>query len=118
VVDITAVSRLNFGSAIQHLFGIALLLLMLAASTEAQEKSVTDGYTPTGAAPGAPAGSYVLSGLDNINFFNGHLNFRIPLLNIGGRGVARYTMTLPLKSAGGFLAMLLMSAELPILYFI
>jgi hypothetical protein len=26
--------------------------------------------------------------MDSINLFNGHLNFRIPLINIGGRGGA------------------------------
>jgi YD repeat-containing protein len=35
-----------------------------------------------------------LSDLDNINLFNGNLSFRIPLLTIGGRGSAGYTMTL------------------------
>jgi len=47
--------------------------------------------------PGAPAGSYSLSDLDNINPFNGSLNFRLPLLTLGGRGSAGYTMTLPIE---------------------
>jgi hypothetical protein len=42
--------------------------------------------------PGAPAGSYALSGLENVNLFNGNLNVRIPLLSVGGRGNAGYTM--------------------------
>lgn len=41
---------------------------------------------PLGQAPGAPAGAYPVSGFDNINLFNGNLNFRLPLVNIGGRG--------------------------------
>ena len=45
-------------------------------------------------APGSPAGSYALSGFDNINLYNGNLNFKLPLLQIGGRGTSGYTMTL------------------------
>ncbi|HEU4713078.1 MAG TPA: RHS repeat-associated core domain-containing protein [Pyrinomonadaceae bacterium] len=47
--------------------------------------------------PGAPAGSYPLSGFDNVNLFNGHLNFSLPLMQIGGRGSAGYTMMLPIE---------------------
>jgi YD repeat-containing protein len=58
----------------------------------------TDGSTPSGLAPGAPAGSYALSGFDNINPYNGNLSFRLPLLQIGGRGAAGYTMTLAMDA--------------------
>src|SRR4051794_36700827 len=57
----------------------------------------TSGSTPLALQPGAPAGSYALSELDNINPYNGSLNFRLPLLHIGGRGTAGYTMTLPIE---------------------
>ncbi|HSE16491.1 MAG TPA: RHS repeat-associated core domain-containing protein [Pyrinomonadaceae bacterium] len=57
----------------------------------------TDGKTPLALQPGTPAGSYALSELDHINPFNGSLNFRLPLLNIGGRGTAGYMMTLPIE---------------------
>src|SRR5213079_1773799 len=53
--------------------------------------------TPAGLAPGAPAGSYQLSGFDNINFFNGNLNFNLPLLKIGGRGGVQDTIALTLE---------------------
>ena len=69
----------------------------LASAAFAQTTSITDGKTPTGLTPGAPAGSYPLGDFDNINLFNGNLNFRIPLLKIGGRGSAGYTMTLPIE---------------------
>ncbi|HEY3104078.1 MAG TPA: hypothetical protein VGJ69_10825, partial [Pyrinomonadaceae bacterium] len=55
------------------------------------------GSTPAGLTPGAPAGSYGLSGFDNINLYNGNMNFRLPLISIGGRGAASYTMTLPIE---------------------
>jgi len=76
-----------------------LLLLTLHADTRAQQSttSITDGTTPSGMAPGSPAGSYALSGFDNVNLFNGNLNFRLPLLGISGRGSAGYSMTLALN---------------------
>src|SRR2546423_1777739 len=78
---------------------IAALLLLLAAGSAAAQSSVPTSTTPPamppqGMGPGSPAGSYALSGFDNVNLLNGNLNFRLPLLTIGGRGTAGYTMTL------------------------
>jgi RHS repeat-associated protein len=53
--------------------------------------------TPVGWAKGTPAGSFALSGFDNVNLFNGHMNFHLPLLKVGGRGSAGYTITLPIE---------------------
>jgi RHS repeat-associated protein len=75
----------------------ASLLLLSLAVANAQNSNPTDGSTPAGLKPGAPAGSYGLSGFDNINLYNGNLNFRLPLLSIAGRGGAGYTMTLPIE---------------------
>jgi RHS repeat-associated protein len=47
--------------------------------------------------PGSPAGSYQLGGFDNINFYNGHLNFSLPLLKVGGRGGAQIPVLLPIE---------------------
>jgi hypothetical protein len=42
---------------------------------------------PTAATQGGrPAGSYQLSDFDNVNLFNGNLNFTLPLTSAGGRG--------------------------------
>jgi RHS repeat-associated protein len=74
-----------------------LALLFLAGKSAAQSSGTirpTDGSTPLGMAPGTPAGSYALSGFDNINLYSGNLNFALPLLRVGGRGEAGYTMTL------------------------
>jgi RHS repeat-associated protein len=60
-------------------------------------KSLLDGTTPPGIAPGAPAGSYALSGFETVNLYNGNLNFALPLLEVSGRGEARYTMMLPIE---------------------
>lgn len=69
---------------------IITLLLVVVGSANAQ--SAVDGSTASGLAPGSPAGSYALSDLDSINPYNGVLNFRVPLVNIGGRGRAQMTM--------------------------
>ena len=76
---------------------ISLVSTLFLAITALAQTSITDGKTPTGLTPGAPAGSYPLGDFDNINLFNGNLNFRMPLLKIGGRGSAGYTMTLPIE---------------------
>jgi RHS repeat-associated protein len=70
------------------------LALGAAAASAAAGQAATDASTPPGLASGAPAGSYSLSGFDNVNLYNGHLNSRLPLLRIGGRGSAGYTMML------------------------
>ena len=59
------------------LAGIVILVLSLGVT--AQTSSATDGSTPLGLQPGAPAGSYPLSSFDNVNLYNGNLNFRLPL---------------------------------------
>jgi RHS repeat-associated protein len=75
----------------------AMVLLVLTAASNAQTTNPTDGSTPAGLTPGAPAGSYGLSGFDNVNLYNGNMNFRLPLISMGGRGGAGYTVTLPIE---------------------
>ncbi len=75
----------------------AILLSMALFDIATRADSVTDGSTPLALKTGTPAGSYSLSAFDNINPFNGALNFQLPLLSIGGRGAAAYTMTLPIE---------------------
>lgn len=77
-------------------FWLGLFVLLLASAASGQTSN-TDGKTPAGLTPGAPAGSYALSGFENVNLFNGSLSFRLPLMSIGGRGGAGYTMTLPIE---------------------
>ncbi|HXE12684.1 MAG TPA: hypothetical protein VN633_11220, partial [Bryobacteraceae bacterium] len=48
-------------------------------------------------APGSPASSYALNGLDHINYYTGSLNTAIPILTIGGRGGASRTITIPIQ---------------------
>src|SRR6266498_498534 len=87
----TAVRTASF-TGFARLAGVILLSVSLFANSQAQTTSTTDGSTPLGLAPGAPAGSYALSGFYNVN-----LNFRLPLMHINGRGGTGYTMLLPIE---------------------
>lgn len=70
---------------ISHKLLALLMLFSLRAFVHAdQPSSSTQG--------GRPAGSYDLSDFDNVNLFNGNLNFRLPLLRISGRGEAGFTI--------------------------
>ena len=79
-----------------QLLGVLGALLFVCVGANAQ--TATDGMTPSGLSPGAAAGAYGLSGFDNINLYNGNLNFSMPLLGIGGRGGAQTQMRLTLDS--------------------
>jgi hypothetical protein len=89
-------------SPVLHLFFTTALLLVSAVNGVAQSAfSITDGYVPEGLKTGRPAGSFQLTGFDNINYFNGNLNFSLPLLTIGGRGGAGYTINLRIETKWG-----------------
>lgn len=70
--------RRRFISMFLNSFGLVVLLFALFGNANAQ--AATDGFTPEGLKAGAPAGSFQLSGFDNVNYFNGNLNFTLPLL--------------------------------------
>jgi hypothetical protein len=76
----------------------SLLFLLLWGQTvgSALAESPLDGSIPSGLKPGSPAGSYE-SSMDTVNLFNGNLNFRIPLLNVGGRGAAAFPLVFSLN---------------------
>ena len=59
-------------------------------------QSATDNGTPLGLSAGSPEGSYALSGFENINLYNGNLNFSLPALHVGGRGHAGYAAQVPI----------------------
>lgn len=68
--------------------GVCFAALTCLMGTSANAQSPTSGKTPLGLSPGAPAGSFALSGFENVNPYNGNLNFHLPLIGIGGRGSA------------------------------
>lgn len=75
---------------------VVILSTIIAQAQTTTTTSATDGMTPRGITPGSPSGSYPLSGFDNVNLYNGNLNFRLPLMKISGRGGAQMTMMLSL----------------------
>src|SRR6266699_2697930 len=75
-------------------FACALTFLLGGVATA---QSITDGSTPLALSPGAPAASYALSDFDSVNMYNGNLGFSLPLVKIGGRGGAGYTMFMRLE---------------------
>jgi RHS repeat-associated protein len=79
------------------LFSLPLLFMGRVSAQTVTSYSPTKGSTPVSLAPGSPAGSYALSGFDTLNPYNLSMNFRLPLLQVGGRGQAGYTMTLPIQ---------------------
>ena len=74
--------------------GLALTIAILLGHVErvCAQTGPRDGSTPLALAPGAPAGSYPLSGFETVNPYNGALTFSLPLLQIGGRGGAAAAM--------------------------
>jgi RHS repeat-associated protein len=81
---------------VPRLLALLLLLLLTGVIASAQSKP-SDGSTPLGLQAGAPDGSYALSGFDNINLYDGTLNFRLPLLKVSGRGGAGDSVTLAVE---------------------
>ncbi len=76
----------------------AITVCLLTLSVMAQTSSATDGSTPLGLQPGAPSGSYALSGFDNVNLYNGNLSFQLSLLGLAGRGGAKMPIMLPIEA--------------------
>src|SRR5215213_727143 len=89
--NISASSRRR---ALSVFASLTLTVLLAAAASAQSTETVTDGTTPSGLASGSPAGSYALSGFESVNPYNGGLNFSLPLLTVGGRGGAGYSIKL------------------------
>jgi len=90
-------SRYSPNLAFDLLRILCLAFLISGWSVEAQTSKPTDGSTPLALQAGRPSGSFSLSGFDNINPYNGSLNFSLPLLSIVGRGGASHTIMLPIE---------------------
>jgi YD repeat-containing protein len=84
--------------ALIHLAFIFLIVLLLAGVAAGQSSwSATTGTTPTSMSPGAPAGSYSLSGFESVGLYDRRINFDMKLLHIGGRGAAGFDIQLPMQ---------------------
>jgi RHS repeat-associated protein len=82
--------------ALHHAVRVVLVVVVMAVTGRSQ--SSTDGLTPPALTPGSPASSYSLTDFENINLFNGNLNFHLPLVKIGGRGSAQTALVLKIET--------------------
>jgi len=82
---------------VAKMLSAVLWLSLVGVTSLSAQTSATDGKTPSGLAPGSPAGSYALSGFESVNLYNGSLSFRLPLKGVGGRGASGYTVMLPIE---------------------
>jgi RHS repeat-associated protein len=74
---------------------VALFALCVLAPVPAAAQSIATpymGFTQSGLGGGPAAGGFPLSGLDHVDLMSGAMRLRIPLLQIGGRGAAGFTM--------------------------
>lgn len=79
---------------LRRLVWLMCLLAACAAGVQAQTVTTLEGNeTPGALKPGSPIGSYGLSNIESINLYNGNLSANLPLLQVGGRGDASYTIT-------------------------
>ena len=76
---------------------VVSLLTSVGALAQSEPLNIIEGFTPPAIEPGSPAGSFALSGFETVNPYSGKLGFGLPLLQIGGRGEAGYTMTLAIN---------------------
>jgi YD repeat-containing protein len=79
---------------------VTLVCLGQAVTAQTTTTSALDSSTPLGIARGTPTGAYGLSGFESVNLYNGNLNFRLPLLHIGGRGGAQTALMAALNLKG------------------
>jgi YD repeat-containing protein len=96
----TLALRTNLRASWARLVWASWIVVLMSTLAHAQGTSATDGLTPLGLSPGSPAGSYTLSGFDNVNLYNGNLNFRLPLLQIHGRGQTSTGLLLAMNTKG------------------
>ena len=75
------------------------MVLLGASAGIAQTFTSTDGILSPALQRGVQASSRAFSAVDSVNLYNGHLNVSIPLVAVGGRGTAGYTMVLPIDTA-------------------
>lgn len=76
---------------------IILLSSFHASFTQSYQSKPTDALTPPALALNPASGDPKTGDFGSIGLYNGRLNYAIPLLEIGGRGQAGYTILLPIN---------------------
>ena len=75
---------------------LSAIIFLIVATVCGKAQAPNDNGPPAGLAPGAPEGTYALSGFENVNLYNGGLSFSFPLMQVGGRGASGYTVQMPI----------------------
>lgn len=86
-------SRHPASMALNSVVVIFVCLLSLTATLAQQSVS------SPGNAPGTASGSYLLSDVESLDLFSGKTNSVVPLVKVGGRGNAGYSMVYPIKDS-------------------
>jgi len=73
------ISQFKLNLIVAYRWSAAVALLWLLIGIAQGQTNITDGTTPPGIAPGAPAGSYLLTEVEVLNVYNGNLSLRFPL---------------------------------------
>jgi hypothetical protein len=73
------------------------MLSMQSVSAQAQNIDPTHGTAAPAVRPGSPVGAYEMSDFETINPYNGSLNFRLTLAQVGGRTGAPQSIILPIQ---------------------
>jgi RHS repeat-associated protein len=92
-MNLGALSR--SGSPLVRTAGVAALCAASLAGTAPARAAA--GQTPPTHLPGAPAGSYPTSDLEQINLFSGNMLLRLRLRDVNGRGESGTTVNLPIE---------------------
>src|SRR5579872_6892151 len=76
---------------------IAIAASVFTCGQDVQTASNVDGVTPPSIEGGSPSGTYALTNLEQINYYNGSISVLVPLYHVSGRGTAGYTIAVPIE---------------------
>src|SRR5713101_1406865 len=81
---------------IRHL--LSVLVLLIASSSALGQNSYDNGTPAASKAGQSTASTYAMDKIETVNLANGNMSVHIPLVTIGGRGSAGYTLALSYNS--------------------
>jgi RHS repeat-associated protein len=80
---------------LRALFGALITLVLVTTNGITVAAQIA---TPLASSPGVPQGSYPVSNIDTVNYFNGRVNINIPLWSQAGRGALNSQLAFSLDS--------------------